>query len=293
MKVFISWSGERSRAIGECFRKWIPSVLQAAKPYFSPDDIQKGSRWSKDIAGELQASEVGLLIVTADNFSAPWLMFEAGALSKHLDTSRVCPILFDVNPSDITGPLTQFQMAKFDRAEIERVIRMMNQQLQEALDSEVLDQALELHWPKLSEKIDGILTQGPSSRLTSRRADRDVLEEVLELVRGLTKGAQEPVFQFTNATSATVSRPIEHYFGAIGDVMLIAQRDYGDGSVAEIIRGPNGQKAVRLSVNEKETLLPRIFAKLAQAQAFADEAMRDRGVQLTPDSNWMIFTTAP
>ncbi len=38
MKVFISWSGTKSKKIAEIFRKWIPGVIQAVKPYFTPDD---------------------------------------------------------------------------------------------------------------------------------------------------------------------------------------------------------------------------------------------------------------
>jgi hypothetical protein len=54
MKVFISWSGERSRAIADVMRRWLPSVLQSVRPYFSPDDVAKGSRWSSEIAKELE-----------------------------------------------------------------------------------------------------------------------------------------------------------------------------------------------------------------------------------------------
>jgi hypothetical protein len=53
MKVFISWSGEQGREIGEVFWNWLPGVLQAMKPYFSPDDIAKGALWERDIAKEL------------------------------------------------------------------------------------------------------------------------------------------------------------------------------------------------------------------------------------------------
>lgn len=60
MKVFISWSGERSRAVGDVLRRWFPSVLQAVRPYFSPDDVAKGTRWSAEIAKELEASRDGL-----------------------------------------------------------------------------------------------------------------------------------------------------------------------------------------------------------------------------------------
>ena len=69
MKVFISWSGERSKHIAEILRDWIPSVLQAVKPYFSPDDVGKGSRWSTEIAKELDASRIGLYNVRAKSNS--------------------------------------------------------------------------------------------------------------------------------------------------------------------------------------------------------------------------------
>lgn len=71
MKVFISWSGGRSRAIADVLRRWLPSVLQAVRPYFSPDDVAKGARWSSEIAKELEASRIGLLVITPENQEAP------------------------------------------------------------------------------------------------------------------------------------------------------------------------------------------------------------------------------
>ncbi len=41
MDVFISWSGELSKKIAEAIRDWIPCVIQAVKPYYSPDDISR------------------------------------------------------------------------------------------------------------------------------------------------------------------------------------------------------------------------------------------------------------
>jgi hypothetical protein len=58
MKVVVSWSGEQGRAIGQVFRKWLPNVIQAVTPYFSPDDIAKGLHWENEISMEL--SEFGV-----------------------------------------------------------------------------------------------------------------------------------------------------------------------------------------------------------------------------------------
>jgi hypothetical protein len=52
MKLFISWSGSKSQRLAEIFKDWIPKVIQAIKPFFSPD-IEKGVRWFPEISKEL------------------------------------------------------------------------------------------------------------------------------------------------------------------------------------------------------------------------------------------------
>ena len=91
MKVFISWSGKRSQALANMLRDWLPNVIQAIKPWMSDVDIDKGSRWSKDIALQLEESKVGIICLTPENLEAPWILFEAGALSKSLEKTYVCP----------------------------------------------------------------------------------------------------------------------------------------------------------------------------------------------------------
>lgn len=110
MKVFISWSGKTSNAVAVLLKDWLPLVIQSVDPYVSSEDIQSGSRWAAEVASELDQSAIGILCVTAANIDAPWLNFEAGALSKSIDRSRVVPFLFRMNRSDMPdGPLVQFQ----------------------------------------------------------------------------------------------------------------------------------------------------------------------------------------
>jgi hypothetical protein len=118
MEVFISWSGTKSKALAEILKDWLPAVIQAVKPYYTPDDITKGTHWNTEISKKLESCRIGIICLTSDNFNAPWILFEAGALSKNLDKSRVCPILFDLDPADITGPLVQFQLTQFNKDDI-------------------------------------------------------------------------------------------------------------------------------------------------------------------------------
>lgn len=233
VKVFISWSGSRSKAIADILRRWLPGVLQAVRPYFSPDDIAKGSRWSSDIAKELDVSRVGLLVVTPENQEAPWLLFEAGALAKNLDRSKVCPLLFgEMEPTDVKGPLVQFQSAKFSQEEMKRVMKMINAELADAaLPPDVLDSVFEMWWPKLQEQVDNQLASRAREQDVEqlRRSDRDILEEVLSLTRRFASDrprpldVRHPVWEDL-ITSITMLSKIAHSKSPDGEAAMAIKR---------------------------------------------------------------------
>ena len=131
MKVFISWSGDRSRNVAEILRGWLPKVLQAVKPWMSDEDISTGTRWSTEIASELEASKAGIVCITPENQHNPWLMFEAGALSKTLTETYVCPYLFDLSTSQLSGPISQFQATLATKEGTFKIIQTLNKALSE------------------------------------------------------------------------------------------------------------------------------------------------------------------
>lgn len=81
MKIFFSWSGARSRAVAEALNDWLPRVIQAVKPFYSPE-IEKGAKWSNEIDDALEGTRFGIVCLTPDNLSSTWIHYETGALSK-------------------------------------------------------------------------------------------------------------------------------------------------------------------------------------------------------------------
>ncbi len=79
LKIFISWSGDRSRAVAEALRDWLPDVLPMAEPWMSAD-VEKGAKWSQSVSGELEKSNFAAVCLTPENLTAPWLLFDAVAL---------------------------------------------------------------------------------------------------------------------------------------------------------------------------------------------------------------------
>ena len=194
MKIFIGWSGDRSKVIGAALRDWLPKVIQCLEPYFSPYDLPTGTNWSSEIAIQLDQTSVGLLCLTRENCTAPWIMFEAGALAKKIGESRVCPILYEMTEADLQGPLTLFQAVPYSRDGIEAVLRSVNSQLgSSTLSSGVLDSEFRIWWPDLDNAvIEGIAALNPPSA-RQIRSERDILEEILAVTRGISRTRAEEV----------------------------------------------------------------------------------------------------
>lgn len=70
MKVFISWSGERSKLLANALCEWLKPVLQSVEVWMSEADIEAGDRWGQEVAKELSASNFGIICVTPENLNA-------------------------------------------------------------------------------------------------------------------------------------------------------------------------------------------------------------------------------
>ena len=188
MKVFLSWSGEQSHKVAVVFRDWFPSVIQSLVPYVSSEDIDKGARWSTDIAAELEDSTFGILCVTRENLTAPWLTFEAGALSKTMDKSFVSPFLFNIKRSEVAGPILQFQSTIFEQEDIKKLLKTLNKACgEDKLTDDRLDKAFEVWYPTLEAELNKIQTSKVAEEAANKHNDEiqsnEILEEILELSR--------------------------------------------------------------------------------------------------------------
>jgi TIR domain len=151
MKIFISWSGERSKAVALALHQWLKDVIQTLEPWMSAVDIEAGARWSVDVADRLQQTRFGIICLTGENLTAPWLLFEAGALAKTLSDTYVCPYLIGIEPTDIPGgPLTQFQGKRANKKETWELLRSINNALKdEKLAEDQLSRYFERWWGDL------------------------------------------------------------------------------------------------------------------------------------------------
>ena len=81
MRIFISRSGTKSLGVAIALHSWFPFVINALRPWMSSEDIDKGQRWGLRLSEQLENTKVGIICLTRENLKAPWILFEAGALT--------------------------------------------------------------------------------------------------------------------------------------------------------------------------------------------------------------------
>jgi hypothetical protein len=118
-----------------------------------------------------------------------WILFEAGALSKRVESTHVCPLLFGLEPSDVDWPLAQFQLTPATKGDLFRLLKTMIEALSEhAIPETDLSEQFEVCWPKLDEKLRNLPAEESKRQ---PRQERELLEEILALVRSQVR--QTPV----------------------------------------------------------------------------------------------------
>ncbi|WP_406297026.1 TIR domain-containing protein [Embleya sp. NBC_00888] len=187
MKVFLSWSGERSRQVAEALKYWIPDVIQEIDPWVSSQDIAKGGKGIEEITHELAATDFGIICVTPENEASRWINFEAGSLAKQFAIAHVAPFLIDMKIADLTGPLAKFQATVGEsRDDVRKLIGDMNKaSAGRVVAEDRLERSFARSWPELEGALqEARRTSLPEGLQNSiNRSEAEMLEEILLLVR--------------------------------------------------------------------------------------------------------------
>lgn len=250
MKVFVSWSGQRSKAVAELLSDWIKCVLQASQPWISTRDIDKGAIWFSEISDQLRETAAGIVCLTQENKNKPWILFETGALAKGLSTNRVCTFLIDLSPSDIEDPLAQFNHTLPEKSSMWGLISSLNSCLENArLDERILKQVFDTYWPKFELSFAEVVAATPQEADVAPRSGDSILAEILSNTRMLASRVREL------EARASISPETVIEVGPSGKYALLVNMALTpEVSVQEII---NTAKSIDIPYSEVEALLKK------------------------------------
>lgn len=188
MQIFISWSGARSKTLAVHLHEWLKTVVQRAAPWMSDRDIEAGQRWTPELSSRLKETEFSIICLTPENVTAPWILFEAGALSEVLDSGRVVPLLFSLGAADLPFPLAQFQAVEANRDGFFALASAVNKSLADGqLEKTSLNNIFNGLWPSMENSLQSLRDTRSDSPARNERTDREVLEDVLSGVRELQR----------------------------------------------------------------------------------------------------------
>ena len=209
LKLFISWSGEFSQKVAKKLSIWIPTIIQSVEVFYSSDDIAKGENWGKRLDNALSDCSFGIICLTPENIAAPWIHFEAGALSAALN-ARISAVMLGVNPSELKGPLTRYQNTVFNHEDFFQLFQSINDASETPLKPEILKHAFDNAWEKLEPEVNNVIQQYAASNTVPAKvnnsSDSDAIQEILRLLRKSVNKQSEPPSQTSDLPIQTSSR---------------------------------------------------------------------------------------
>jgi hypothetical protein len=87
---------------------------------------------------------------------SPWFLFEAGALSKSIESSRVIPYCLGLRVEDVQGPLSRFQGVPANEVGTRRVVESINGVVENRRSESDIQHWFERLWPHLRDELEGI-----------------------------------------------------------------------------------------------------------------------------------------
>jgi len=155
VEVFLSWSGARSKCLARYVVECLPGIVPDVQLFYSPE-IDPGATWSNAIASAIRRSRFAILCMTQENLSSPWLQFEAGALWRGATgATSACPLLLDVEPDQLPGPLKLFQAKRFDETGFKELCKFLGKQTR--LNADRLRYNFKAVWPTLYGEVHSAL----------------------------------------------------------------------------------------------------------------------------------------
>jgi len=150
MSIFISWSGEVSRAVAYSLKDLMEKSLPGVRDniFISIEHLRKGKKWRQKLDNALNEASVCLGIITQKNQCAPWLNYEIGAIAFNnaieQDKKIICPLLYDFGTLIENHPFNNYQCSKIEKKELEKTFKEIGKLFNYRFDKGIFDIAYEM-----------------------------------------------------------------------------------------------------------------------------------------------------
>jgi hypothetical protein len=219
-RVFISWSGTAAQIAANALVHFLERVIQTPKLFISTRGIPAGTPWPVELSKQLKKCDLGVICLTKDNLAAPWLLFEAGSLSKAFGKARVIPYLIGIPFSEVPDPLKHFNGVEANIEGTLKLVSSINKAVAARigrdwrLSGHVLHDVVELHWNTLSSALDKVRNDAKAA----------IRLEKLQGVQERTRNLVEALKDFRAKHKNEEKRPPLRYSGFLSPFAIHSQK---------------------------------------------------------------------
>lgn len=199
MKIFISWSGERSNKIAKDLADWLVTFESMLNIFVSSTEISKGSIWFEEISSFAKQANLGIIVITQENVSSAWLNFESGIIFGNIGESKVIPLLVDGNIKLLDkSPLMLFQAMDSSKASVLELVKQINRGIERKRSESQIEKLFDLMWPD----IESTFVKNRLENSAVEKTEQAIFAESQWVLSGMGKGVHEVVRDSTTVRIA-------------------------------------------------------------------------------------------
>ncbi len=190
MRIFVMWSGVRSRTVAEALEALLNRTAKGAKVFVSSLDNRPGSPWRDQLKKSLDEANVGIACLTPENLTNPWIHFECGMIAK-LPKHDIFPLLTGVEADSMTDPFADYHATtSANKKEMLQMVETLNAKRprKNRQSRPELRKEFETHWPDFAAAVGGSVVVLDPDVAEAFRSAKSV-NQALRKVAGLKKPA--------------------------------------------------------------------------------------------------------
>lgn len=183
--------------VATALSEWLPQVINQVEPWMSAVSIESGKLSIAQISEALETTNFGIICVTPENQHETWLNFEAGALSKAVQSASASaiPLLVGFGGfGELDAPLSNYQAHMSTKADLKKIIHSINDALGAAKrPAAQLDTAFEKWWPDLEVQLLEATERETTAEFTATKgnnADKR-FDQIIQAVKTLQRQVEE------------------------------------------------------------------------------------------------------
>lgn len=191
--IFISWSLPASQKTAGKVYAFFQKLFPTFGFFISSENISSGQRWYDVISERLDGCNIGIVVVTEENYLRPWIHYESGALAKVVTKARVMPLLCGVSNRVVADtPLSAFQASELSKHGIRRIADSIREMTGYAQNESDFVEHFESLWGRYGEALceiePGEEGLPPPQRKAAKNPENETsarLDQLTEIVRSI------------------------------------------------------------------------------------------------------------